>query len=67
MNADRPTIPPNPTLEDWLAYRSRLKYLETLHFSGIDEVAAWVREYYRDPQAGRHRRSELEGEPPSAP
>jgi hypothetical protein len=49
-------------LEAWLAYKSRVKYLESMNFAGVDEVAGWVREYYRDPQTGAARRAALAAE-----
>ena len=59
MSADPPKLPDDPSLEDWLAYKSRLKYLETLNFAAIDDVATWVRQYYRDAAEGARRRAEL--------
>ncbi len=62
MSAERPRLPPEPTLEAWLGYKSRVKYLESMNFAGVDEVAGWVREYYGDPQAGAARRAAIAAE-----
>ncbi len=60
MSTEPPRLPEDPTLEEWLGWKSRRKYLESLNFAGIDEVSAWVREFYLDPERGRQRREELE-------
>ena len=61
VTGDLPPLSDNPTLEEWLAYYSRKKYLDTFHFADIADVARWVHEYYRDAERGSERRRELVG------